>query len=357
MFNATKIATELYGLVGFRQPFNPTYAVLDAANQLSNSGLFVTDNPYCKIEYLKDTQDFKDASDAEFNTFLERLQKTSIQNVCNSIFSDADYIDRQVLYKNAMNKVDSEILPDGFVGFRIVVSQEKNIAFQIKRVILDFETTGTFSLLLFQTGDLNPIKQQSITITSNHEEFVLDEWVADNSLDLYKGDYYLGYIASAATPKPYKRDYQSADIESIITHLEIERIKVPGHATATLWDLELKEGLNQSTGLNPDFQVFDDFTDLIVQNQKLLSRAINLDIQIACLGHYLASLRSNRNQRKGDDMTVQLIQQLEGFKSDNGLKITGLGVKLSREIKSIKTEIEKLREGYFGGAIMTDTLN
>lgn len=357
MFNATKIATGLYGLVGFHQPLNPDFAILDAANLTSNSGLFVNDNPYCKIEYLKDTQDFSGASDADFNLFLERLQKTSIQNVCNAVFNKADYIDRQVLYKNAMNKVDSETLPEGFVGFRIVVSQEKNIAFQIKRVILDFETTGNFSLLLFQTGDLNPIRQQAITITSNHQEFILDEWVADNSLDLYKGDYYLGFIASATTPKPYKRDYQSADIESIITHLDVERIKIPGHTTATLWDLKLKQGLNQSVGFNPDFQVFDDFTDLIIQNQKLFATAISLDMQIACIGHYLASLRSNRNARKGVDITVPLIQHLEGFKAESGLKITGIGDKLSRELARIGPEIEKLKEGYFGGMLIVDTIN
>ena len=66
MFSVTKMAG-LYGAVGVRQPFNAAYAIIDAANQVSRSGLFVTDNPICKVEFLKDSQDYNDITDADFN--------------------------------------------------------------------------------------------------------------------------------------------------------------------------------------------------------------------------------------------------------------------------------------------------
>ena len=52
MINVTKIQNSLIGLIGFKQPFNPDYAVVDSNNLLSSSGYFVTDNPYAKIEYI-----------------------------------------------------------------------------------------------------------------------------------------------------------------------------------------------------------------------------------------------------------------------------------------------------------------
>jgi len=42
MINITKIQTALSGLVGFKQPYNPDYAIVDSTNQASSSGYYIT---------------------------------------------------------------------------------------------------------------------------------------------------------------------------------------------------------------------------------------------------------------------------------------------------------------------------
>jgi len=355
MIQVDKISTNLYGIVGLRQPFDPTYAILDSDNQISRSGYFVDENPYVKIEYLKDAQDYKDISDAEFNSYLKRIQEASIVDVCHQVFNRFDYLDRNLLYQNAHNKVDQEVLVDGFVGYKIEVSGESNIAFQIKRVLLDFDTTGDFKLMLFNTSELNPIFEQDITITSPTQVVELD-WSVDNSGNTYKGDYYLGYIKTATTPIPYKRNYDNADLMTCISKLRIEKVRVVGHSTETLFDLTNEEGLSENIGINPDFVVYEDFTDLITQNEMLFARAVQLSMGISILREYQNSLRSNGNERRAEQQSNRILVEIEGQDGVGVLTITGLRPQLLGEINQIAEEINKLRTGYFNNSIRVSTL-
>lgn len=354
MFIVSKISS-LYGLVGLRQPFNPTYAILDSDNQISRSGYYVTDNPYVKIEYLKDSQDFSDISVDDFNLYLKRMQLSSIFNVCNKVFNRFDYLDRSLLYKNANNKINRESLQDGFVGYKINVSQENNIAFEIKRVLLDFDTLGTFKLLLFNTSKSEPIESLEIEITSKTQEVELN-WIVDNSNTTYKGDYYIGYIKSATTPIPFKRDYSNSDIMSSISHLNIEKVSVVGHNTETLFNLNNTKGLSEYMGLNFDITVYEDFTDLIIQNERLFARAIQLDMTIAILREYLNSLRINTKSRQSDEMAAKLLIEIEGQEGDGIITVTGLRPQLVGEITELSREVNKLIDGYFNNSIRATTL-
>jgi hypothetical protein len=359
MFNADKIQTNLYGVVGFRQPYNPDYAILDADNISSTSGEWVTNNPYCKIEHLYDNQDYNSLSDLEFNEQLKRMQEDSIINICHRIFNKPDYIDRQVLYKNAQNRVETEILQSGLVCFKIQVSAKKNVAFKIKRILLDFEGSGDINLMLFNTSQDAPLMSKVITITSTHQVEVLD-WVIDNSGDTYKGDYYLGYLTNyvdIGTLKPFKRDYEQSNIMSIVSEMSIQKFQFVGHTTNTLPNLDNEDSIDECLGLNPDITVYKDYTDLITQNKFLLARAINLDLQIKCIEMYMATLRSNINERESQLQITRLTQVVEGVNSsESTFKVTGLRPELSRAINSIQKEVERLQHGYFGERGMIDTL-
>jgi hypothetical protein len=359
MFNASKIKTNLYGVVGFRQPFNPTYAILDTDNSTSVSDQWVSENPHCKIEHLYDTQDYSGLSDAEFNVVLKNLQEDAIVSVCSRVFNKPDYIDRQVLYKNAQNKINTETLPDGFVCFKIAVSNKKNVAFRIERVLLDFEGTGDIELLLFNTSQSTPINSKVITITSTNQSEVLN-WAVDNSGDTYKGEYYLGYLTSYAgigTLKPFKRDYENSDLMSYVSELYIDKYYFSGHATNTLPNLDNEDGMDQAIGVNPDITVYDDYTDLIIQNKFLFATAVKLAVQVKCIEIYLASLRSNLNERESKMQSARLIELLEGTNNNlSVLKVTGLMPTLLGEVNHVRNEINKLIHGYFGERAMIDTL-
>ncbi len=357
MFNPAKTSA-LKGIVGWRQPFNPDFAILDAANLASRSGYFIDDNPMAKIETLKASQDYVDISDVNFNLYLQNLQESSINNVCNSVFNDIVYIDKQVLFKNASKKVNAVTLPDGFVGYEIKVTSQKNVAFEIKRVLLDFQGAGDIELLLFNTAqESSPLFSKVVTISSTHQAEDLS-WVVDNSGDTYKGDYYFGYLsnfASIGTLKPFERDFELGNVQSIITGMSLERGFFLGLATNTLPDLEDWDGLSEDVGLNPDITVHEDFTELILHNERLFARAIQIDMQIAVLREILSSIRSNKDQRRGDFNALRLIQEINGAKGDE-FRIPGLVPALTGYISTIKKEFEKLKSGYLPTGIVVTTI-
>ena len=344
MINITKIQTALSGLVGFKQPYNPDYAIVDSTNQASSSGYYVTDNPYAKIEYIKDNQDYVDISATGFNLLLSDIKNSSISSVCNQVFSDYDFIDRTLLFKNASNKAEVEVLPTGFVGYQIRVTSQKNMAFKISRVLLDFQGTGTFTLLLWNTAKKAAIQSKVITITTDHQEVTLD-WVVDNTDTTYKGEYYIGYISNSLTVIPYKRDWNAGNILSSPTYLDVYKVKVTNHLTTTLFDLTKVEGMSEDIGLNLDITVYEDYTDFIINNKMLFARAIQIDGIIGCIQLYLSSLRSNSNQSQAGQLYEKLMIELKGTANESTVKVIGLENQLLGEIASIRTEIGKLKKG------------
>jgi len=378
MINPTTLSTRLAGLVGFRQSFNPEYAILDSQNTTSRSGYIVNDNPFVKIETVKDSQDYAGIQDIDFNTWLRQKISTSIINVANAVFSDNDIIDRQMIYKHALNKISQTSVnnnqrnaqgnfvncydnPAGFQCYWIQVSQEKNVAFKIERVFLEFNGTGTINLYLFNTADLTtPLFVQSVNVTQPFQEVQLD-WVCDNSTlgKGYKGDYYLGYFtADCPNLKPFKREYREAVLMSEIDCITYYRSSFVNFTSLEApFDLMGFSPYVFYNGINPDITVYNDYTDLIIQNEKLFARAIQIDLQISLISESIASIRSNRNERISGQYAATMMSQIEGESGEGNVKVKGLRPEFYGAIAKIKKELKKLSEGYEGdGLILVQTL-
>lgn len=351
MFNKNKVISALTGLVGWDQPLDPALPVLDTGNLTSDSGFKFDENPFVKIQSLKNAQDYPAITDEQFNTYLDKLQGTSISNVVTSVFDKPDYIDRQVLYPYANNKITTETLPDGFVGYEIEVSNEKNLAFELKRVILEFEGAGDIKLLLFNSAKSTPIQSKVVTIASSLQEETLD-WRVDNTETFYKGKFYFGYITTGLTVSPYKRDYQNSNVQSNIKETCFRNIKV-SHTTETLFDLTSIESASESWGLNPDIVVYDDYTDFIVQNKSLFAKAIQMQGQIESISVILAASRSNPDERYSQEAVNKMIVELDGIDTD--VKVTGLRQKLYGELGRIRKEIKKLKKGFLAYGFIVNT--
>ena len=355
MFNKTKVTDSLLGLVGYNNPINPKYAIIDASNQTSRSGRFATENPYCKIEYLKETQDYKDASDVEFNIFLDGLQKRSIAEVMDKVLIESDYIDRQVLYQFSNNKTETDaLLADSFMGYRINKSLEKNVAFELPRVFLEFEGAGDIELLLFNSAVKEPIESKLVTITSTQQIEELG-WRVDDTGNYFQGQWYFGYISNSVTGTvtPIKRNYESSLSMSCITHLSFESISAPNVTTNELWDLDNVDGAEECWGLNPDVVVFNDYTDLVIQHQAIFAPAIQLQMTINSIQEYISSLRSNRTQRIAEEQLNLVIAQLEGVPD----RITGLIPTLHKEVRSLNKQLLRLTKGMFATGFELNTLS
>lgn len=344
MFDISKVRTELKSLVGWANPVDPTYSIVDATNQTSDSGRLFTDNPYVKIPFIKDTQDYVSISDVQFNDLLGKITNEAITSVLDRIFDRPDFIDRQLLYKNANNKVDVDALPSGFVGYRIIPTLENNYTFEITRDILEFEGTGNVTLLLYNSAKKTAVESQLVNITSPLQEQQLG-WKLDNTDSYFKGEYFYGYLTDSMAIQPVKRDYQAANVMTPITGLCVENIQAPVTGS-DLFDLDDVDGASECWGLNPDFVVYDDFTDFIIQNKRLFAYAIQLQGQIETISIYLASLRSNKNERISNDYISRIMIELDGGNADLWNR-KGLRSVLINEITRLREEVLKMQDGYF----------
>lgn len=346
MFDVAKIKAGLKGQVGWQQPYDPVYAIVDTANQQASSALFFTDNQFVKIPFIRANQDYANISDLQFNQVLTRIEDQAIVQVCNQVFDRPDYIDRQVLFPYANNKVNTDPLPAGFVGYKIIPDLQKNLAFEITRCALEFQGTGDITLLLYNSAIQQPIRTQSVSITGPFQIIDLN-WKMDNTEGFYKGEYYFGYNTEGVTVIPFEREYEFSEIKSKVTGLYIENVNVPFEGGSTdLFDLEDYEESEETWGLNPDISVFEDYTDQVLSNKRLFSTAIQMQGQIIAMSIYVASLRSNEKEALSADMVKKILLELDGAKTDSWSK-KGLRSALNSEVTRVKEELIKLKDGLF----------
>lgn len=354
-FDAVDISNRLYGIVGLRESFDPTKAILNAENQESRSGYFANDNTYVKVDMVKDSQDFKDITYEQFNEYLANLQKAAIKQVCNNIFDEPDFRERQLVYQYAINKVNTYQLPEGFACYKIYKRKDNNVAFKINRVILDFEGTGTINLQLYSSQQTTPLFEKEITINSPDQVEDLG-WVVNNTGVDYKGQYLLGYVTNSDL-RPYIRDYEGSDYFTYFRDIFVDDRIFLDHTTSRIPNLDLDSGVGEYIGINPDITVYDDYTDLILREEQLLAKAIDLQYQITLLNSYSSSSRSNLNERYGKDFFNKIAIHINGLNRPDSVRITGVKEVLHSEINQIRKQLQKIKKGFKGGRLINRTIN
>lgn len=351
MLNRSKAILGFDGLVGFESPANPSYQIVSAERLKSDSGLYYTDNPLVKIQYIKDTQDYSDISDSNFNSLLKSINDRAVIDILSKVHNKPDFIDRTPLYRYANNKVETENLPGGFKGYKLILNQSDNLAFEISRIFLEFSQDVAFTLYLFNSAKQQAVKSKDVTATAGiHKEDL--NWVLDNTDSYYKGEYYIGYFSN--DPLPYKRDYEYSDIMSAIKGLWIEAVNFPDATGTSIFNLENDVSSDLCFGMNPDITVYNDYTDQSIQNKSLFAKAIQLQGQINILSSYIATQRTNRVSRITKEMVSQAVVELEGRDAE-GITMVGLKDKLKGEVNHITSEINKLKENYYKKGLITNT--
>ena len=348
MFDKNKITEGLSTLVGFRPSYNPKFFTLTPSNLQSDSGYYVNDNPFAELEGYYSTIAYSAIDEIGFNNKLEELKASAITSVCNAVFSEKDnpaFVDRQLQFKNTINKINTESLPSGFICEKISVANVNSLACKITRLLLDFEGTGEITVYLYNTNSIAPIQSQVIDITSDHMVVELD-WTLDNTDGINGGDWYIGYYTDGITVAPYKRDLDNSSIESSTKFTHLDKTIVSGHTAPNIWDLTLNKSTNITTGMNLDITTYYDYTDLIIQNRFLFADAINLESAIRMLSQYRSSLRSNKDQRMTSDNLNSIEAVIEGQASNKYQKITGLRPSLTKQLELIRRKIDALVGGY-----------
>ena len=359
MINVAKIQSGLKGLVAVRQPLNPVNDVLEATSYVSKSELFLDDVEHFNFEFWKDCQNYAEATDDDYQAKWEQLEGSILNNVMAQVFNKPSYIDRNLIYSNPFDRNELiTISTDStqFYGYEIKISDKKNIAFCISSVKIEGKSIGGVGDLvvqLFHSSQDEPIKEQTITTTDDGTlQTVQLDWYIDMSDNYYKGQFYLGYYVPEFIFSPYERNFERSNLMNTIQELCIRRIERLGDFTS----LEDMDTSDQHNGLNFDITVYTDYTDLIVQNQFMFAKAIQLQWVSSILAMIVSSNRSNRNERVGKEMISLIMLTLEGQNGFGLQKVKGLREQVAGELARLQIEMDKLTNGYLPQEFVNDTI-
>lgn len=312
MYVDSEIKTGLYQLVGWKQPSESGYNILDADNLVSNSGKRFEDyHPLVKVKYIKDSQDDASISDANFNTYLKDLQKSCIVDAVNAVLPDKDLIDHDILFPYENRLIDLIENTTSFVGYEITSC--KDIGVIVNQLITEFNGIGTFNLYLFHSSQKAPVKTQSVTTQAYSSKYqTLSDWKLDSRT--YKGGtWYIGYLRSGLTIKAINRQWDLSGVKNNFKAFNTIPFIVRDWNSAELWDIDDIEYTSETFGLNFDFSSRYEYTNKVLTNKDLFRDAIGYRMATKVLELIATSSRINGNETLANMALTELEEKGESF--------------------------------------------
>jgi len=325
----------LLGLVGFRQSTITEYAILDAANLASDSGLYVNDiSGLITTKNIKQSQEDKDISDANFNTYLKDRMKSSFLTLLKSVYSDNDLIENHLLFPYESDYDNKLTNATDFVGYELDVAKIKDINVVINKIMLTFDGIDTVKILLFNSTQNALQQSQEITTVADSAKHTTLNWNIPYADGVSGGKWYIGYLRSGLTKQAYNREFESANVQSGFNCVGITPIQVSGWDAETLFDVNDVEYKSETWGLNFDISSFKDFTSIVVENKDRFARGLQLQVAADLLQAMATSTRSNRDERL---IKMDALYDLNGNRSNPEIpQSVGVLNQLRHEIKLLK---------------------
>lgn len=334
MINEALAINGLTGLVGFRNPTLSGYAIVDAGNQASSSGLYFQDGyKLVTIKNIKDTQEDVSISDENFNVYLENLVKSAIVEIGHKITREkSKVLETKTLYPYEQ---DFEGTHDpgtgGFVGIKIRPSVNDRLLLKVNAISAAFDSAITLPIYLINSETGEAIYDQEITTAeATQVRQNVDWYISLNRSGLMGGSYYLGYYTSDLSgAKPYKRNYELASAYTPSNNFYFEFRKNGLSGTRIVPDSY--DAIEQPWGLNLNYSVYTDWTQKLIDNKYLLARALQLQVAEKVVEQILTSTRSNMQERLGKD-----IREIANFALEGNSTTWGLRRKLEKEINDLR---------------------
>lgn len=342
MYNYTKSISILYKRLGWRNPTQTAYAsLLDTDNKTTNSGLYFQDfNRFVTIENIKNTQIDKDISDADFNTYLDNLQKSGINKMLNAVINTDDLIENRTLYPYENDRNSTLANDSKFVGYEIKLAGTKDLAVILNEIIMEFDADESIDVKLYHSSQQTALQTWSISALSSGSVFEAANEVlfyADRSQGYTGGKFYIGYHRDGMTAKAYNREYDRSNIKNCFNMFSIEPFEVAYDGT-NLFDIDAIDYTGDTYGMNFDISSVRDYTSLIVENRNIFDRAIGLQVAADCVEQMAKSPRVNFIEK---EMKGLLSLELDGAFNDEG-KPLSVGL-----YKELNIEISRLRKILF----------
>lgn len=334
MLNTNRIQSNIYGLVGYAQPIESLYAIVDAVNNESRSGKFFQGFSFLtRIENLRNAAP-EDLNNTDFNLWLTQTTKEGLINACqNTISAERDLLEHRVLYhyeKDFNNKISNTA--GRFVGYEFELVKKESVTLQINTLITSFDGEVTFNLYLYHSSQKQPIKTIELTtqIDSDLTQSLTDCFMYYQNEVYIGGKFYLGYYQDdLGSVQAYDRQYELSDIENWFTNVRIEAIRVDNTTGTDLFDVNFVRDSSETWGLNFDISIYKDYTQFLIDNQRVIQDLIGLQTAVQHLNYMEYNYRNNDIDKRNAELILLELKGLPG-------KTNGLEERLEREIMRVQ---------------------
>jgi len=328
----------LYQRLGWRKPSIDKYDILDVNNLKSLSGKYFDDfNVLTSIKNLKDTQENAGINERDFNEYLKALQYKSIRFVLENVFDNKVYENTSILANSVKNDGTISLDTNTFYGVEIDLMKSREIALKINQIGLFFDSSGSFDLHLFHSGNNAPIKSWAVTTVSKTEVFTdINEVLYAYSKNIKGGKYFLGFRSVDVVGSPINR--QELIRQSCFVGIEFIRVPMTSLEMFNTDDVIY----TSDEYLNIDYLVETDYTELIVGNSNSFDFAIGLQQSVNVLEQISNTTRSNSTERNLSAIRVEAFLELNGNDTNPNLPFkVGITSKLNDEINKLKQRFNR----------------
>lgn len=329
MYNVTEIQNSFEDLVSFRDSL-----------VVPSSGRYFEDfEPLCNYENLRSLyQDARPENVAfDIDIYAEQLIRSAIANVVDDVMTakklryDAKTVLKSVnLFHTNLALFDKEIKQNRFVGLKFKVYKDLGIRAVIKKVALAFDMPNpNFELYLFHSSKDLPVQTFNLAIDAQGGFFWqnLENAVMAYSSDLIEtGFWYLGYYEEDLIGQAYTRktkinysgctscnNMESNWYKEYKKFLIFEGFSISegNFVKGELWNSDFEvSSENTNFGINMNFQIECDLTNLLLSNKALFAKAIGLQVVINFFKAAQSFIRNNNDADR--------IGQVANYKLFNG---------------------------------------
>lgn len=329
-FDEAKVLAALRGRIGWKQPFNPEYAIVDNDNQATASGRYYNDFHHSvTIPNIKELQEYAGISNADFNKLLSSLSDSNILSVVNAVFCQPQLVDQpEFMYERSDRTTPQTVaLTDTFNGYRLSVVDTGYMA-QLHMVRLLFDTDKAFKLYVFKENKPNPVYTADVAVTAGD----VTEIVLNNFL-LSGGRYFVGYFVSdlgTAKPIEYSSCFKSYHI------VGIDSISVPKSGATSIATDQFQDRGSVTHGINLEISSYKEYTNKIVRSANFFDELQGLSMCINVMEMIYYSNRSNGVQLMAQDKEMELKSDMERFPTKEFPMSPGLKSKYKRELERVR---------------------
>lgn len=354
MYDISTIKTNLSGVVGWRQPLETEFAILDAPNLVSSSDLIFQDfHSLVTVEHLKNTVP-ESLSDADFNTFISDMQRGAVAKVVQSVFQKKKpqtkaLLDKLRLFDQA-NIMDDPIANSGlWVGYEINLNKNNNLKVVIDAIGSEFDgIKAGLTIYLFHSSQKTAIKTFSLDIIADNSKW---DDLTDFNLDYLTytgGTYYIGYKQDdLGAVQALNRGWDLSDQQNKSKYFTVRPIRIENYTGIELFDIDDIDVTSETHGLNFEFTATIDLTNLISDQKQIFANLIGMQMAADVLEKIYNSTRTNAIKKETRDLALF---ELKG--TDENRK-TGLLFKLEKAIEETEFDFSALdsltvpvREGF-----------